>query len=151
VIVTVRICSEKGEGIALASPPAHERPTRGSAQHQGAVRDNQPTDHTAGLHRRNGGRRILRYAAEAESLSNCAANCGNQCVTYVSVLNSCAAIAVGTDPALHQEFSTATNSLVEMARKQALSKNGGGVIGASGCTTNLVVDSPPQSPDTGTG
>ena len=90
-------------------------------------------------------------AAEAESLSNCAANGGNQCVTYVSVLNSCAAIAVGTDPALHQEFSTATNSLVEMARKQALSKNGGGVIGASGCTTNLVVDSPPQSPDTGTG
>lgn len=36
-----------------------------------------------------------------------------------------------------------------MARKQALSKNGEGVIGASGCTTNLVVDSPPQSPDTG--
>ena len=65
-------------------------------------------------------------AAQAESLSNCAANGGNQCVTYVSILNSCAAIAVGTDPALHQGFSTATNFIVEMALKRALSKNGGG-------------------------
>ena len=88
-------------------------------------------------------------AAEAESLNDCVANGGSQCVTYVSALNGCAAIAVGTDPALHQEISSATNSIVEMARKQALSNNGGGVIGASGCTTNLVVDSPPQSPDTG--
>jgi Domain of unknown function (DUF4189)/Bacterial TSP3 repeat len=88
-------------------------------------------------------------AAKTESLNNCVANGGNHCTPYVIAQNSCAALAIGTDPTLHQEWSTATNSILEMARKQALTKNGGGIIGASGCTTNLVVDPPPQSPDTG--
>ena len=78
-------------------------------------------------------------AAKTESLNNCVANGGNHCTPYVIAQNSCAALAIGTDPTLHQEWSTATNSILEMARKQALTNNGGGIIGASGCTTNLVV------------
>jgi hypothetical protein len=86
-------------------------------------------------------------AARIASLQKCQDSGGNHCVTYVIAQNGCAAIAIGTDPTLHQEWSTATNSLVEMARKQALSKNGGGVIGTSGCTTNMVIDEPPLDPN----
>ncbi len=71
-------------------------------------------------------------------------------MTYVIAQNGCAALAVGTDPALHQEWSVATHSVVALARKQALSNNGGGVIGTSGCTTNMLVDPPPQSPPSDT-
>ncbi|MDT5326427.1 MAG: hypothetical protein QOF25_3579 [Mycobacterium sp.] len=85
-------------------------------------------------------------AARIASLQNCQNSGGNHCVTYVIAQNSCAAIAIGTDPTLHQEWSKATNSVVELARKQALSKNGGGVIGTSGCTTNMVIDPPPLDP-----
>jgi hypothetical protein len=87
-------------------------------------------------------------AARIASLQSCQANGGNQCVTYVIAQNSCAALAVGTDPLLHQEWSTATNSMIELARKQALSKNGGGVIGVAGCTTTPL--DPPQSPPSDT-
>ena len=86
-------------------------------------------------------------AAKSASLQDCQANGGGGCVTYVTAHNSCAAIAVGTDPTLHQEWSIATHSVVELARKQALTANGGGAIGASGCTTSMIVDpEPPQSP-----
>jgi hypothetical protein len=87
-------------------------------------------------------------AARIASLQSCQANGGNQCVTYVIAQNSCAALAVGTDPLLHQEWSTATNTMIEMARKQALSKNGGGVIGVAGCTTTPL--EPPMAPPSDT-
>lgn len=86
-------------------------------------------------------------AARIASLANCQDGGGNQCVTYVIAHNSCAAIAIGTDPTLHQEWSTATNSVLELARKQALANNGGGVIGTSGCTTSMVIDPPPLDPN----
>jgi hypothetical protein len=92
-------------------------------------------------------------AARDASLHNCQANGGGGCVTYVIAKNSCAAIAIGTDPTLHQEYSTAIHSVVELARKQALSANGGGVIGASGCTSSQPTDpygDPPQSPPSDT-
>ncbi|MDT5124429.1 MAG: hypothetical protein QOI28_2240 [Mycobacterium sp.] len=85
-------------------------------------------------------------AARLASLQNCQNNGGNHCVYYVGAQNSCVAIAIGTDPTLHQEWSTAINSVVELARKQALSNNGGGVIGTSGCTTSMIVDPPPLDP-----
>lgn len=87
-----------------------------------------------------------RDSARIASLQKCQDSGGNHCVTYEIAQNSCAALAIGTDPVLHQEWSVATNSLVEMARKQALTNNGGGVIGASGCTTNLTIDEPPLAP-----
>lgn len=92
-------------------------------------------------------------AAGTASLQDCQANGGGGCVTYVIAHNSCAAIAVGTDPTLHQEWSVATNSVLDLARKQALSTNGGGVIGVSGCTTSQPTDpygDPPQSPPSDT-
>lgn len=85
-------------------------------------------------------------SARLASLQNCQDSGGNHCVTYVIAENSCAALAIGTDPTLHQEWSTATNSVVELARKQALTNNGGGVIGVSGCTTNMTIDEPPLAP-----
>jgi hypothetical protein len=60
--------------------------------------------------------------------------------------DSCAALAIGEDPVTQQEWSTATADIVQMARKQALQKNGGGRIAVSGCSSSLQVGPLPLSP-----
>jgi hypothetical protein len=80
-------------------------------------------------------------AARIASLQNCQGTGGNQCVTYVIAKNQCAAIAVfGTE-----EWTTGTSSELALAQKQALNKNPGGRLGASGCATSLQVPPPDQS------
>jgi hypothetical protein len=69
------------------------------------------------------------------ALKNCQDSGGNHCVSHGTVKNACIAVAFSNPATPLSRHASGTGSIIGIAQRQAVLRNGGGFVVASGCAS----------------